>query len=71
MRNIKTIVDKIRKLPPSLRGEAEDYIDFLLNKKQIKKRRKLRQDWAGSLKDISNRYTSVELQKKALEWRIK
>jgi len=71
MKNLKIIVEKIQKLPPSLRGEVENYIDFLLNKKQKNKKRILRQDWAGSLKDISNEYTSVELQKKALEWRIK
>jgi dTDP-glucose pyrophosphorylase len=71
MENLKIIVEKIQKLPPSLRGEVENYIDFLLNKKQKNKKRILRQDWAGSLKDISNEYTSVELQKKALEWRIK
>ncbi len=30
---------------------------------------KCRQDWAGSLWDFRSRYTSLELQKKALEWR--
>jgi hypothetical protein len=71
MKNISIIIDKIQKLPPSMMGEVENFIDFLLNKKQKNKKRILRQDWAGSLKDISTKYTSVELQKKALEWRIK
>ena len=31
--------------------------------------RELRQDWAGALKDYKDKYTSLELQKKALEWR--
>lgn len=31
--------------------------------------RKFSFNWAGALKDYRNKYTSVELQKKALEWR--
>jgi hypothetical protein len=31
--------------------------------------RKLRQNWAGGLSDYGSQYTSLELQKKALEWR--
>ncbi|HEY9744407.1 MAG TPA: hypothetical protein V6C90_28270 [Coleofasciculaceae cyanobacterium] len=34
-----------------------------------KKSKFLRQDWAGALKDLREQYTSLELQKKALEWR--
>ena len=31
--------------------------------------KKLRQDWGGALKDFRDKYTSLELQKKAFEWR--
>ncbi|HEY6231115.1 MAG TPA: hypothetical protein VIW64_07620 [Pyrinomonadaceae bacterium] len=31
--------------------------------------RKLKQNWAGGLSDYRGQYTSLELQKKALEWR--
>jgi hypothetical protein len=31
--------------------------------------RKLKQNWAGGLSDYSSQYTSLDLQKKALEWR--
>ena len=34
-----------------------------------KPRKKLRQTWAGALRDYREQYTSLELQKKALEWR--
>lgn len=30
--------------------------------------RKLRCDWGGALADLGKRYTSVELQHKAMEW---
>jgi hypothetical protein len=42
---------------------------FLLEKQEKKSGRKLRQDWAGALKEYRDQYTSLELQKKALEWR--
>ena len=31
--------------------------------------RKLRQDWAGGLRDYRDQYTALELQRKALDWR--
>ena len=34
-----------------------------------KARRKLRQSWAGALAEYRDQYTSIELQKLALEWR--
>ncbi len=29
----------------------------------------VRQDWAGALKDFRDKYTSLDLQKKSLDWR--
>ena len=46
-----------------------DFVDFLLEKPVRQSGKKLRQDWAGALKDFRGQYTSMELQKKALEWR--
>jgi len=47
-----------------------DYIDFLIMK-QYKggKKEKFTFDWAGGLSDLKEKYTSVELQHKAMEWR--
>ncbi len=58
----------IKELPPDLRKEVMDFIEFLLSKKKKKKRKKLRMDWAGGLKEFRDKFTSLELQKKALEW---
>jgi hypothetical protein len=63
------IEEKIKQLPPELHRDVEDYIDFLLQKTQKMRRRKLRLDWIGGLKEYRDKYTSLELQKKALEWR--
>jgi hypothetical protein len=69
MRAINTLESKINKLSPALVNELDHYLDYLLNKKVVKKQRKLKQDWAGGLKDV--KMSALELQKKALEWRIK
>ena len=65
-----TSIDEImRELPPELLQEVADFARFLLEKRKQKYGRKLRQDWAGALREYSTQYTSLELQKKALEWR--
>jgi hypothetical protein len=63
------IVELIRSLPPDLQREVEEFVEFLTTKGARKRGRKLRQDWAGALREYRDRYTSLELQKKALEWR--
>ncbi|NWF92173.1 MAG: DUF2281 domain-containing protein [Syntrophaceae bacterium] len=67
MQNIEQI---IRELPPELRQEVEDFIKFLLEKRVKKPIGKFDFGWAGALKDLRDRYTSVELQHKISEWRI-
>ena len=69
MRAIKNIETKINQLTPRMIGELDHYLDYLINKKIVRKPKKLKQDWAGGLKDI--KMTSIELQKLALDWRQK
>jgi hypothetical protein len=69
MKAIKDIETKISKLSPGLIGELDHYLDYLINKRKINNPKKLKQDWAGGLKDI--KITALELQKKALDWRQK
>lgn len=65
----KPLQELIKELPPEFQEEVKDFVEFLLEKRRRKPGRKLHQDWAGALKDYRNQYTSLELQKKALEWR--
>jgi len=61
---------RLEELPEDLEKEVLDYIEFLLHKygnKTEKKRFKF--DWEGGLSDLKDKYTSVELQHKASEWR--
>ena len=66
----KTLKTKIEELPIDLKKEVLDYIEFLLQKysKKVKKE-KFRFDWEGGLSELKGKFTSVELQHKALEWR--
>jgi len=59
----------IKQLPLQLQEEVKEFVEFLLEKQREKAGKKLRQDWAGALKEFRDKYTSLELQKKALEWR--
>jgi len=53
-----------------LRKELEDFAQFLWEKKfkQGFKRKKLSLTWVGGLKEYRDKFTSLDLQKKALEW---
>ena len=64
----KPLEELVKELPPYVQAEVRDFVEFLLAKRGRKPPRKLRQDWAGALSDYRHQYTSLELQKKALEW---
>lgn len=66
---MKSIDERIKNFPPALKKEVEEFVNSLLKKRRKKNGKKLRQDWAGALRDYRGQYTSLELQKKALEWR--
>lgn len=67
---MENIEKRIKELPPDLQKEVAVFVESL-HVKQVKRRRgKLKFDWAGALKDLRDRYTSVELQHKISEWRI-
>ncbi|MFA5268628.1 MAG: DUF2281 domain-containing protein [Methanoregula sp.] len=63
------IEEMAKKLPPDLRIQVQNFMEFLLERKKQNRRTTMRQDWAGALRDIKSEYTSLDLQKKALEWR--
>ncbi|MGQ3686056.1 MAG: DUF2281 domain-containing protein [Candidatus Loosdrechtia sp.] len=66
----KLIQTKLDELSEDLKKEVLDYIDFLIMKySKEEKKGKLKFDWEGGLSDLKEKYTSVELQHKAMEWR--
>ncbi|MBN1425914.1 DUF2281 domain-containing protein [Candidatus Fermentibacteria bacterium] len=66
---MKTLAEIVQELPPELQQEVHDFAQWLAETRTYPKRTRLRQDWAGALRDLRGQYTSVELQHKALEWR--
>ena len=66
---MKTVEEMMKELPTEYQKEVLDFIEFLLEKRIKKAGKRLRQDWAGALEFYKDKYTSLELQKKALEWR--
>jgi hypothetical protein len=65
---MKTTEELLKELPPDLQQEVWDFAQFLLTTKVQPKQQKLRLSWAGALAEFRDRYTSLDLQKKALEW---
>lgn len=63
----KPLEELLHDLPPRLRLEVRDFVEFLLTKRQTPIRRTLRQDWADAVQNCE--YTSVDLQHLALAWR--
>ncbi|MBI3987464.1 MAG: DUF2281 domain-containing protein [Lentisphaerae bacterium] len=64
------IAETVSKMPPQLQKEVEDFVLFLAKRERPRSTRKLLQNWAGALKEYRETFTSVSLQKKALEWRL-
>ncbi|MBN1967669.1 MAG: DUF2281 domain-containing protein [Anaerolineae bacterium] len=64
----QAIADIVRQLSPTQQDELYEYAQTLLEQQRTPKRKYLSQSWAGGLRDLRDQYTSLELQKKALEW---
>jgi hypothetical protein len=70
METIEEIIRKAAELPEDAQKEVADFVRLLSEKRHRPLRTKLRLDWVGALRDLKEKYTSVELQHKASEWRI-
>ena len=66
---MKSLDELVKELPPELQQEVQDFATFLFETKVRPKQSKLRLSWAGGLSEFRDQFTSLELQKKALEWR--
>ncbi|HHH41789.1 MAG TPA: DUF2281 domain-containing protein [Chloroflexi bacterium] len=66
---MKNLEEMVRQLPPELQQEVAEFINFLLERRMQRSKGKPNFRWAGTLKDLREQYTSVELQHKIAEWR--
>ncbi len=65
----KSLEELVKELPPDCQMEVRDFAEFLMVRHVSPKDRKMRQDWAGALKEHGQSYTSVDLQHQASSWR--
>lgn len=68
MTKLKELKSKIEQLSPSAINDLDMFVESLLKRSNASSK-KLQQSWAGGLKAFRRQYGSLELQKKALEWR--
>jgi hypothetical protein len=66
---IKPLDQLLKELPPESQAAVREFVESLIKKLQRKSSGHLRQSWAGGLEDYREQFTSLELQKKALDWR--
>jgi hypothetical protein len=66
---LKSLQELIEQLPPELQQEVRDFAEFLLQHRVPSSPGPMTFEWRGALRDLRDRYTSVELQHKILEWR--
>jgi len=67
---VEPIEERVKRLPPELRQEVEDFMEFLLARRVKRPAARPRFTWAGALKDLKDQYTSVDLQHKIARWRV-
>ena len=63
----RSLEEIVRELPPDAQDKVRQFVESL-QEPNNGRAKKLEQN-AGALSDYREKYTSLELQKKALEWR--
>lgn len=64
-----SLQEMLKMLPPTLQAEVRDFVAFLLEKKTNRKPAPMKFEWEGALKDLRDKYTSVQLQHQIAELR--
>jgi hypothetical protein len=67
----RSLEELMKELPPHYQEEVRDFVIFLLEKWNKRPKHQPTFSWAGALKDLRDQYTSVELQHKISDWRVK
>ena len=69
MTPVTQLAEMIESLPPDERQRIEEYIVFVAKENTTKTNdQDFRFDWAGGLSEFRGKYSSLELEKKAMEW---
>ena len=68
MKILDEIIETTRELPEELQAEVRDFAHYLRDTRIPKPAGSMKLTWRGALRGLRDRYTSVELQHKSLEW---
>ena len=68
MTTLDELIELTRELPEERQSEVRDFARFLAEQQRRPKQKYLRMTWAGALRELRDQCTSIQLQKKALEW---
>jgi hypothetical protein len=66
---IKPLDQLLKELSQDSQAEVRQFVESLIEKRRRQSGGHLRQNWAGALEDYREQFTSLDLQKKALDWR--
>ncbi len=70
MTKLELVEKKLKKISPKDLDSVDEFIEKILTLNKNPKKKKMKLYPAGALKELNKKYTSVELQHKANEWRI-
>ena len=65
---MEQISELMARLSPQQQQEVLDFALYLAEKDNRPKRKKLRLNWAGGLAEFKEKYASLQLQKKSMDW---
>ena len=68
MKTFDELVEVTKDLPEELQSEVRDFARYLRDTRTQRPAGKMKLTWRGALRSLRDRYTSVELQHKSLEW---
>ncbi|MBO9370255.1 MAG: DUF2281 domain-containing protein [Chloroflexi bacterium] len=64
---VNSLIEMIVSLPPELQREVQEFVE-VLHQRYTRRIEPLRLDWRGALRDLREKYTSVELQHQIRDW---
>ena len=64
---VRSLVEMIEALPPELQREVQEFVESVYQR-HTRRAEPPRLDWRGALRDLREKYTSVELQHQIRDW---
>jgi len=68
VKTLDEVIESTKELHEELQTEVRDFARYLRDTRIQKPTGRMKLTWRGALRGLRDRYTSVELQHKSLEW---